>query len=142
MEYLSFQQKCLAALCNATLQDLTFKYQLPGEDLDALISVTNDDDLEHMMHEYDHLYCPSKTVRMRLFLFTLSLNPNSPFSSDRDRFVDALNFAPIPSQPNAIKTPPVTPSNVNYLFGLDKAVARPTLPPTFATVNPSGGFTC
>ncbi|KAF2610140.1 hypothetical protein F2Q70_00007630 [Brassica cretica] len=32
--------------------DVLFKYQLPGEDLDALISVTNEDDLEHMMHEY------------------------------------------------------------------------------------------
>ncbi|KAF2296522.1 hypothetical protein GH714_040519 [Hevea brasiliensis] len=39
----------LAALCGDT--DISFKYQLPGEDLDALISVTNDDDLEHMMHE-------------------------------------------------------------------------------------------
>ncbi|KOM52091.1 hypothetical protein LR48_Vigan09g075000 [Vigna angularis] len=95
----------LTALCDATPQELTFKYQLPSEDLDALISVTNDDDLEHMMHEYDHLYRPSKPVKMRLFLFTLSSNPNSSFSSDRDRFVDALNSAPIPLQPDAIKNP-------------------------------------
>ncbi|KAE8657017.1 putative Oxidoreductase, zinc-binding dehydrogenase family protein [Hibiscus syriacus] len=33
--------------------EVCFKYQLPGEDLDALISVTNDEDLEHMMMEYD-----------------------------------------------------------------------------------------
>nr|XP_008367081.1 uncharacterized protein LOC103430710 [Malus domestica] len=26
-----------------------FKYQLPSEDLDALISITNDEDLDHMM---------------------------------------------------------------------------------------------
>nr|AGV54518.1 octicosapeptide/Phox/Bem1p domain-containing protein [Phaseolus vulgaris] len=126
----------LSSLCGATPQDLTFKYQLPGEDLDALISVTNDDDLEHMMHEYDRLYRPNaKPVRMRLFLFTLSSNPNSSFSSDRDRFVDALNSAPIPPQPDPIKNPTVTPSNVDYLFGLDKAVAPPTLPPSFAAVK-------
>ncbi|KAG5038305.1 hypothetical protein AAZX31_07G169600 [Glycine max] len=128
----------LAAVCDASPQDLTFKYQLPGEDLDALISVTNDDDLEHMMHEYDRLYRPNlKPVRMRLFLFTLSnSNPNSSFSSERDHFVEALNSGPIPSQPDPIKTPPVTPSNVDYLFGLDKAVAPPpNLPPNFAAVK-------
>ncbi|KAG4999463.1 hypothetical protein AAZX31_08G063200 [Glycine max] len=127
----------LSALCDSPPQDLTFKYQLPGEDLDALISVTNDDDLEHMMHEYDRLYRPNlKPVRMRLFLFTLSnSNPNSSFSSERDRFVEALNSGPVPSQPDPIKTPPVTPSNVDYLFGLDKAVAPPNLPPNFAAVK-------
>ncbi|KAK7319526.1 hypothetical protein RJT34_04248 [Clitoria ternatea] len=128
----------LSALCDATPQDLTFKYQLPGEDLDALISVTNDDDLEHMMHEYDRLYRPSsKPVRMRLFLFTLSSNPNSSsFSStDRDRFVDALNSGPLPPQPDPVKNPPVPPSNVDYLFGLDKAVAPPPHPPSFAAVK-------
>ncbi|KAK7400404.1 hypothetical protein VNO78_11610 [Psophocarpus tetragonolobus] len=129
----------LAALCDAAPQDLTFKYQLPGEDLDALISVTNDDDLEHMMHEYDRLYRPNtKPVRMRLFLFTLSnTNPNSSFSSDRDRFVEALNSGTIAPQPDPVKTPPVTPSNVDYLFGLDKAVAvaPPTIPSSFAPVK-------
>ncbi|KAH1132883.1 hypothetical protein AAZX31_05G049000 [Glycine max] len=50
-----------------------FLSKLAGEDLDALISVTNDDDLEHMMLEYERLYRPNlKPIRMRLFLFTLS----------------------------------------------------------------------
>ncbi|RDY06682.1 hypothetical protein CR513_09297, partial [Mucuna pruriens] len=135
IKFSSFLAK-LAAVCDATPQELTFKYQLPGEDLDALISVTNDDDLEHMMHEYDRLYRPnSKPVRMRLFLFTLSTNPNSPFSSDRDRFVDALNSPPIPPQPDPVKPQPVPPSNVDYLFGLDKAVAPPPHAPSFAAVK-------
>ncbi|MBA0766295.1 hypothetical protein Gotri_015350, partial [Gossypium trilobum] len=60
----------LSALCCGGDGEVSFKYQLPGEDLDALISVTNDDDLEHMMHEYDRLYRASaKPVRMRLFIF-------------------------------------------------------------------------
>ncbi|TKY59417.1 octicosapeptide/Phox/Bem1p domain-containing protein [Spatholobus suberectus] len=127
----------LAAICDATPQDLTFKYQLPGEDLDALISVTNDDDLEHMMHEYDRLYRPSaKPVRMRLFLFTLSTNPSPSFSTDRDRFVEALNSGPIAPQPDPVKNPPVVPPpNVDYLFGLDKAVAPPPHAPSFAAVK-------
>ncbi|KAL7235659.1 hypothetical protein ACSBR1_019033 [Camellia fascicularis] len=57
----------LSVLCHA---DVCFEYQLPGEDLDALISVTNDDDLERMMHEYDRLFRASwKPARFRLFLF-------------------------------------------------------------------------
>ncbi|KAI8550025.1 hypothetical protein RHMOL_Rhmol06G0072100 [Rhododendron molle] len=35
---------------------VSFKYQLPGEDLDALVSViNNDDDFEHMTAEYDRV---------------------------------------------------------------------------------------
>ncbi|XP_020234006.1 uncharacterized protein LOC109814076 [Cajanus cajan] len=97
----------LSALCDATPHDtLTFKYQLPGEDLDALISVTNDDDLDHMMHEYDRLYrAPARPARMRLFLFLSETPPSLPASD------------------------PVKPNNVDFLFGLDKSAAPPPPPP-------------
>lgn len=89
----------LTTLCDG---DVCFKYQLPGEDLDALISVTNDDDLEHMMHEYDRLNRASPIpARLRLFLFPVSgqspaLTPVQSFGStegrsERERFMDALN---------------------------------------------------
>ncbi|XP_004504874.1 uncharacterized protein [Cicer arietinum] len=101
----------LSSLCEASQQDLSFKYQLPGEELDALISVTNEDDLEHMMHEYDRLYRPSsKPVRMRLFLF---ISPNSASVS----------------QPDPLKPQ----SNVDFLFGLEnKTLAPPLHPPSYA----------
>ncbi|TKY71546.1 leucine-rich repeat extensin protein 2 [Spatholobus suberectus] len=94
----------LSALCDATPQDnLTFRYQLPGEELDALISVTNEDDLDHMMHEYDRLYRPSaRPARMRLFLF----------------LSDTASPAPASAPPD-----PVKPNNVDFLFGIDKNVA-------------------
>ncbi|CAH8355125.1 unnamed protein product [Eruca vesicaria subsp. sativa] len=83
--------------------DVLFKYQLPGEDLDALISVTNDDDLEHMMHEYDRLVRVSaKPARMRLFLFPVSsggFGSEGSSHSDRDRFVEALNTVRNRSEP-------------------------------------------
>ncbi|GMJ08079.1 hypothetical protein like AT5G64430 [Hibiscus trionum] len=89
----------LSALCCGGDGEVSFKYQLPGGDLDALISVTNDDDLKHKMHEYDQLYRASaKPARMRLFIFP----PTDPegFSSEgvseRDRFVEALNSGPTP----------------------------------------------
>ena len=70
-----------------------------------MISVTNDDDLEHMMHEYERLYRISpKPTRLRIFIFpTLNQSLSSStrsFGSDdvkseKERFVEALNYAPI-----------------------------------------------
>ncbi|XVE66660.1 hypothetical protein DITRI_Ditri08aG0096200 [Diplodiscus trichospermus] len=117
----------LSALCGGGGDaDVTFKYQLPGEELDALISVTNDDDLEHMMHEYDRLYRASaKPARMRLFIFPATGSANfgsEGGKSDRDRFVEALNTAPIPGgEKNAV----IPPNNVDFLFGLEKGMAPP-----------------
>ncbi|XP_010520655.1 PREDICTED: pollen-specific leucine-rich repeat extensin-like protein 1 [Tarenaya hassleriana] len=113
--------------------DVTFKYQLPGEDLDALISVTNDDDLEHMMHEYDRLIrMSSKPPRMRLFLFPASSNSGGFGSegstkSDRDRFVEALNS--VPSRPESEKSVTAPPNNADFLFGSENGLAHPPPPP-------------
>ncbi|PPD69686.1 hypothetical protein GOBAR_DD33439 [Gossypium barbadense] len=116
----------LSALCGGGDGDFSFKYQLPGEDLDALISVTNDDDLEHMMLEYDRLYRASaKPARMRLFVFpaTGSVNYGSEGAKlDRERFVEALNSG---TTPGGEKTAAIPQSNVDFLFGLEKGMAPP-----------------
>lgn len=128
----------LVSLCDCDA--ISFKYQLPGEDLDALISVTNDDDLEHMMHEYDRLYRISpKPARLRVFVFpnlAPSLNSSArSFGSeeektDKERFVDALNSAPQPSVPASAAPQLQTPvSSVDYLFGFEKANAMAAAPP-------------
>ncbi|KAL4355865.1 hypothetical protein AHAS_Ahas09G0029400 [Arachis hypogaea] len=86
----------LATLCNpaAASADVSFKYQLPGEDLDSLISVTDDDNLKNMMIEYDQLHSASpKIACMRLFLF-----PNLPLDSA------AASSNPNPTRPKRIKT--------------------------------------
>ncbi|KAL3614419.1 hypothetical protein CASFOL_042493 [Castilleja foliolosa] len=126
----------IVAMCDS--ENILFKYQLPGEDLDALISVTNDDDLEHMMHEYERLYRASnKPARLRIFIFpTLNQSLNSStrsFGSDevkseKERFVEALNSAPILTPP-LLSASPAAPqaqppaNNVDFLFGLEKANA-------------------
>lgn len=108
----------------------SFKYQLPGEDLDALISVTNDDDLDHMMHEYDRLYRgSSRPARLRLFAFPVPTNQSGfgsgssePGKLDRDRFVEALNSVtvPVPEREQPTLAPvPGNNNNVDFLFGLD-----------------------
>ncbi|KAG6414936.1 hypothetical protein SASPL_122315 [Salvia splendens] len=122
----------LAALCDSG--DISFKYQLPGEELDALISVTNDDDLEHMMHEYDRLFRISpKPARLRVFVFsnqTPSLNSSArslgseEAKTEKERFVEALNSAPQPSVPAAAPQLQPPRNSVDFLFGFERANAN------------------
>ncbi|XP_024170560.1 uncharacterized protein LOC112176736 [Rosa chinensis] len=126
----------LSSLCETPDGAVCFKYQLPGEDLDALISVTNDEDLDHMMIEYDRLYRASaKPARLRLFLFPI--NPSAPASfgsneskSERQWFVDALNSVQIQSPEGSSPTAPVSASSTNpdFLFGFDKGYAAAAAP--------------
>ncbi|CAI9765409.1 unnamed protein product [Fraxinus pennsylvanica] len=131
----------LFVLCDS--DNISFKYQMPGEDLDALISVTNDDDLEHMMNEYDRLYRVSpKPSRLRIFIFTTpNQSSNSSvrsFGSDdakseKERFVEALNSGPVMTAPPPVVTavspqPPPANNNVDYLFGLEKGVGMAPQP--------------
>ncbi|KAL3532857.1 hypothetical protein ACH5RR_006378 [Cinchona calisaya] len=73
------------------------KYQQPDEDLDALVSVVNDDDVTNMMEEYDKLGAGDGFTRLRIFLFSHSDQDGSVHFVDGDerdnerRYVDALN---------------------------------------------------
>ncbi|XP_021755384.1 uncharacterized protein LOC110720641 [Chenopodium quinoa] len=74
-----------------------FKYQQPEEDLDALVSVVNDDDVTNMMEEYDKLGSGDGFTRLRIFLFSHPEQDSSLHYMDGDerdterRYVDALN---------------------------------------------------
>ena len=63
------------ALCN---HPHTIKYQLPGEDLDALISVCSDEDLLHMIEEYQEAETKGGSQRIRVFLVSSSESSESP----------------------------------------------------------------
>ncbi|KAG4197158.1 hypothetical protein ERO13_A05G005800v2 [Gossypium hirsutum] len=68
------------------------KYQQPDEDLDALVSVVNDDDMVNMMEEYEKLASSDGFTRLRIFLFS---HPDQDVSSyyvdgNERRYVDAL----------------------------------------------------
>ncbi|GKV19929.1 hypothetical protein SLEP1_g30125 [Rubroshorea leprosula] len=121
--------------------DVCLKYQLPGEDLDALISVTNDEDLEHMMLEYDRLYRASaKPARLRLFLFPLKPLMAAGFGggeakSERQWFVDALNSVQIQNLEGS--SPPAavaSATNPDFLFGFDKVKLPDSVPPPAPTI--------
>uniref|UniRef100_A0A0C9S719 TSA: Wollemia nobilis Ref_Wollemi_Transcript_9923_2385 transcribed RNA sequence n=1 Tax=Wollemia nobilis TaxID=56998 RepID=A0A0C9S719_9CONI len=118
---------------------VSFKYQLPNEDLDALVSVTNDEDLENMMAEYDRLHKSGyKFSRLRLFVFpnTRTDTGSAPSSissameeSGKQWFVDALNNPPVSQASDATDKPDSAPgvsetsvwvNNMpDYLFGLE-----------------------
>ncbi|KAI3749616.1 hypothetical protein L2E82_20230 [Cichorium intybus] len=77
-------------------QPHTIKYQLPGEDLDALISVSSDEDLQNMIEEYNGLESSS---RLRIFLIpltesesTITIEANSiPPNNPDYQYVAAVN---------------------------------------------------
>lgn len=59
----------------------TIKYQLPGEELDALISVSCDEDLQNMLEEHTFLEGGEGSQKLRLFLFTSDDADDVHFSS-------------------------------------------------------------
>ncbi|XP_073262287.1 uncharacterized protein [Populus alba] len=76
---------------------MVLKYQQPDEDLDALVSVVNDDDVTNMMEEYEKLGSGDGFTRLRIFLFLNTDQDGSGHYVDGDgreserRYVDALN---------------------------------------------------
>ncbi|GAB2279034.1 hypothetical protein Dimus_013697 [Dionaea muscipula] len=80
--------------------DFVLKYQIAPEDLDSLVSVKSDEDLRHMLDEYDRLESEGNS-KLRTFLFpskpTIIESGQNPFSnlvpdqSPEQRFVDAIN---------------------------------------------------
>ncbi|KAL5699277.1 hypothetical protein ACHQM5_030205 [Ranunculus cassubicifolius] len=128
---------------------VVLKYQQPDEDLDALVSVVNDDDVTNMMEEYDKLGTgvgDGGFTRLRMFLFSspeldCSFSSSSPHfdSNERDserRYVDALNslndsndFRVINSPDSPVLGPVVVgpqqpESFVNLEFGLHSSNQR------------------
>ncbi|XP_074557621.1 uncharacterized protein LOC141813560 [Curcuma longa] len=87
---------------------MVIKYQLASEDLDTLVTVAGDEDLVHMLDEYDrvdmlHPHSPSaaSSPRFRLFLFpapsSSAADPAAAATLDQ-RYVDAINAA-VPGSP-------------------------------------------
>jgi PB1 domain len=117
--------------------EFCIKYQLPGEDLDSLISVTNDEDLEHMVLEFDRLHfhrssnSSRSTPRLRVFLFPINPPPPSPAllepKQERHWFVDTINSIHSLAPPVAVSAPPAANGQAgpDFLFGLDNGFVPP-----------------
>ncbi|KAK4261375.1 hypothetical protein QN277_004381 [Acacia crassicarpa] len=69
----------MAELCGSSV---SLRCQLPAEDLDALVSITSDEDLANLIEEYDRFASPSSSLKIRAFLSPpKSLNKVSSSSS-------------------------------------------------------------
>ncbi|XP_021834042.1 uncharacterized protein LOC110773828 [Prunus avium] len=83
------------------------KYQLPGEDLDALVSVSCDEDLQNMMEEWNELEDKEGPQKLRMFLFSMSDLDDAQFglhSVDGDsevQYVVAVNGMDLGSRKNS-----------------------------------------
>ena len=75
----------------------TIKYQLPGEDLDALVSVSCDEDLQNMMEEYSVLPSGEGSQKLRIFIFSpmdcndVQFGVGSTDGDSEVRYVVAIN---------------------------------------------------
>ncbi|KAL3576898.1 hypothetical protein D5086_022181 [Populus alba] len=111
--------------------NLSVKYQLPNEDLDALITVTTDEDVENMMDEYDRILHNQnpRSARLRLFLFsTIDESRSSSISSLLDGstnrenwFLDALNSGSSRLERGRSEASSIVSEVPDYLFGLENS---------------------
>uniref|UniRef100_A0A0A9E8T2 PB1 domain-containing protein n=1 Tax=Arundo donax TaxID=35708 RepID=A0A0A9E8T2_ARUDO len=127
------------------------KYQLPQDDLDSLISVTSDDDVDHLMDEFDRLHDLAASVarlpRLRLFLFAPEphagafgsvLSGTGGEAASDQWFVDALNApAPHPIERGRSEASSIISEVPDYLFGLDTASDEPSPGPAAAARSKS-----
>ncbi|XP_042482087.1 uncharacterized protein LOC122062514 [Macadamia integrifolia] len=92
----------LQKMMDISAQPVVVKYQLPDEDLDALVSVSCQEDLENMMEEYEKLVESSSegSAKLRVFLFSASeIDPPGLLQFDDlqdngQKYVDAVNGIP------------------------------------------------
>ncbi|XP_057481081.1 protein PAL OF QUIRKY-like [Actinidia eriantha] len=93
------------------------KYQLPDEDLDALVSVATDEDLQNMIDEQDRIVNSPRPSRIRLFLFPSkaeSVGSALIDSKAESWFCDALKSTKIMQRGQSADS-----GLVNGLMGLD-----------------------
>ncbi|KAJ4848919.1 hypothetical protein Tsubulata_025486, partial [Turnera subulata] len=83
----------LGELCGASGGAVGFRCQLPTEDLDALVSVTSDEDLANLIEEYDR----AASLKIRAFLSLPKKSPSPPLSP-------IINPSPSPSSASSSKS--------------------------------------
>ncbi|KAJ7942569.1 Mitogen-activated protein kinase kinase kinase [Quillaja saponaria] len=99
------------------------KYQLPGEDLDALVSVSCDEDLQNMMEECNMLE-DGGSQKPRMFLFSISdledsqLGQDSTGGDSEIQYVVAVNGMDLGSRKNSVALASNSGNNLDELLSL------------------------
>lgn len=114
--------------------EMVLKYQLVHEDLDALISVKTDEDLRHMLDEYDR--CESAGIpRLRAFLYPAKPvvvdHHTTPPEPLEQRYIDAINGIIRAREAGLRLQHPLSISQAS--FGFSSACSSPRSPDSFTT---------
>ncbi|XVF43914.1 hypothetical protein PTKIN_Ptkin02bG0079800 [Pterospermum kingtungense] len=79
---------------------VSLRCQLPTEDLDALVSITSDEDLANLIEEYDRIAPPPSSLKIRAFLSlpkstrkSISPPPSSTASSSKSSTSSTPRFS-------------------------------------------------
>ncbi|KAJ8765974.1 hypothetical protein K2173_020490 [Erythroxylum novogranatense] len=100
------------------------KYQLPGEDLDALVSVSCDEDLQNMMDECT-IMGDGGSEKLRMFLFSINDLEDLQFgleNKDGDsefQYVVAVNSMDLGSRKNSINLASTSGNDLDELLSLN-----------------------
>ncbi|CAN4124103.1 unnamed protein product [Withania somnifera] len=103
----------LVKMCGSSV---SVRCQLPSEDLDALVSITSDEDLANLIEEYDRASTPLSSLKIRAFLVrpkstkrVVSPPPSiDSFSSTNSTTVSNPNSASPNSLSSRVASPPST----------------------------------
>ncbi|GAV90283.1 PB1 domain-containing protein [Cephalotus follicularis] len=87
----------LGELCGASV--LSLRCQLPTEDLDALVSITSDEDLANLIEEYDRASPPPSSLKIRAFLLLPKKISPPPSSASPSSSSSSSNHTTICSTP-------------------------------------------
>ncbi|KAL3538500.1 hypothetical protein ACH5RR_001866 [Cinchona calisaya] len=107
--------------------EMILKYQLVPEDLDALVSVKNDDDLRHMFNEHDQ-YENAGTPRLRAFLFPakpIVVENHVETHAVEQRYIDAINGIVRALPSGGLKHPPTVNVYPGACLGISSACSSP-----------------
>ncbi|CAN1810120.1 Serine/threonine-protein kinase EDR1 [Linum perenne] len=132
-------------------QPHTIKYQLPGEDLDALVSVSCDEDLQNMMEECSILD-DGGPQKPRMFLFSSNDLEDGTYGlgsvecDSEIQYVVAVNGMDFGSRKNSINLASASGNNLDEFLGLnverensrvaaDRSIS--SIAPSAVTVPPS-----
>ena len=84
----------LGELCG---KSVSLRCQLPTEDLDALVSITSDEDLANLIEEYDRVASPPASLKIRAFLLPpksiKKISPPSTASSSKSSVASGSRFS-------------------------------------------------
>ncbi|XP_050367232.1 uncharacterized protein LOC126785660 [Argentina anserina] len=115
-----FWQDLMQKLLAVYEQTHTIKYQLPGEDLDALVSVSSDEDLQNMMEE---CLQDGGSQRPRMFLFSsVDVEESKSVEGDSEiQYVVAVNGMDLGSKKNSLALGSSLGNNLEELLSLSVA---------------------